>query len=180
MTKKSSNRAGIKPQSLLWFSKQEIKAVLTELEQVANVQYSLIFKLLLATGQKYSRLAKTPWGNFNSRLGILYLKNGRSVFLPDNTAQELSEYRETAKSELEPIIKLQYKKFWEKLEGICVRLDIKKSGVLTVRNTFAFEHWKTHKSKHKLQSDLGLSSLRYLPKEIFQTKQGTALFQGVL
>ena len=162
----------------LWLTDSQIKGLVGELAKCLNPQHLIAFELLLLTGQKFSRLAKVKWGDFNARLGIIYL-NDKAVRLPVATAKLLKELRESAQSETAPILTIKYKKFWHYLERACLNLGIEQSGVLTIRNTFARRHFETYQSRARLKSDLGLYSLRYLPKEIFQAKP-LPLFQGVL
>ena len=176
--KQTASRGVTKEHPAKWLSDTEIKAISAELELSHNPEHLIIFQLLLCTGHKFSRLAKVTWGEFNARLGILYLGD-RAVRLPDTVAKGLLGLREFATGEDKPIIKTRYKKFWEALERVCNRLGIEQTGVLCLRNTFALKHWTAYQSRAKLRHDLGLTSLRHLPKEIFQTRP-QSLFQGVL
>ena len=159
----------------LWLTDPEIQGLVGELRHCQNPQHLIAFELLLLTGHKFSRLAKAKWGDFNARLGLLYL-NDKTIRLPVATVRLLSELRESARCESDPILTIKYKKFWAELARASARLGIREQGVLTIRNTFARRHWQTYQSRKHLRTDLGLTSLRYLPKEIFQEKP-LALFQ---
>ena len=167
-----------KEQALKWLTDSQIRDISGELALAQNPQHLISFQLLLSTGQKFSRLAKARWGAFNARLGIIRIGD-RSIRLPANLAQGLEGLRESALAEDDPILTIKYKKFWAVLEKVCVRLGIEPSGVLSLRNTFALRHWQAYQSRARLREDLGLSSLRHLPKEIFQARP-QALFQGVI
>ena len=169
-------RERIKPQ---WFTDAEINELDQALSLSNNKQHLLIFRLLLLSGWKFKRLKRAlKWDCFNSRLGIITLSN-RTIQLPTATLDLLSELREQATSEDSLIIKIDYTFFWHYFVRKAFEIGITKIGAKQLRNTFCVKHWKQYKSKKLLQSDMGLSTLRYLPKEIFQVTT-TPLFQGVL
>ena len=162
-----------------WLSDKQIRDIAGFLSSLKNRENHIIFGLLLCTGQKFSRLAKVQWDSYNARLRIIRVGD-RAIKLTESVATGIEGLRQEAKGESEPIIKMKYKKFWQNLETACDRLGIEPSGVLSLRNTFAMKHWQTHNSRSKLMDDLGLTTLRSLPKEIFQTRPAPSLFNGVL
>ena len=161
-----------------WFIDSEVSQIATFLATKQNPESLIIFALLLSTGQKFSRLKSIKWDNYNGRLGIIRLGD-RSIKIPDSVAAGFELLRETAVSENQPIISKLYRVFWRELETACDRLGIENSGVLSIRNTFARKHFETFQSKQKLQSALGLTTLRSLPTSIFLPKP-ESLFDGVL
>ena len=177
-TNKKRERAGRAEINRQWLIDSEIQAIAEKLGQDHNPQSLIIFSLILSTGQKFSRLAKLDWSSFNGRLGIIRIAD-RSIRLTETVAKGLELLREQATGEKQKLFSLKYEKFWHYLARACARSDIPEIGVLELRNTFALKHWQTYQSKARLKDDLGLYSLRYLPKEIFQARPAP-LFQGVL
>lgn len=177
MSTHTPRRDGIKKQ---WLDDCEVKAISEFLSAKKNKQAYLSFTLLLSSGVKYSRLKKALlWGSYNSRLHIIRVGD-RSIRVTKSVAKALLMERDNATSENSPVLTIHYKRLWDSIESACVRLKIEPSGVLTLRNTYARRHWQTYQSKHRLKRDLGLSSLRHIPKAIFQDSTPPALFVGVL
>ena len=162
----------------LWLKDHEIKGIAESLAMLQNPESHIIFGLLLSTGQKFSRLAKVRWNDFNARLGIIRIGD-RSVKLPESVVKGIEALREKAISESHPIISLQYSKYWHYQSRASVRAGFSECGVMEVRNTFCLKHWQAYQDKARLKADLGLSNIRHIPKEIFQAGPAP-LFQGVL
>lgn len=173
--KNRHRRAGIKQH---WFKDDELRNIKEILS--AHRQSFIVFQLLLLSGQKFARLNKTTWDDFNARLGVLTI-HGRAYHLPPELTEALLELRDQATGENQLIITMKYKKFWERLARACLRIGLPELGVLVLRNTFAYKHFQTYQSKNRLKKDLGLSTIRYLPKQIFTVRPvQPSLFQGVL
>ena len=174
---KTNKREVTKGQSRCWLIPTEIRAISECLIKNRNKELYPIFRLLLETGLKYSKLAKLNWDSFNLRLGQVTIGKHK-VLLSESASKSLMKIRELARSENQKVILIPYRSFWSRLEKICVRLGIEQTGVLTLRNTFAYIHWITYQDKQKLLSDLQIKNGRHLPSAIFQSRQ-RPLFQEV-
>ena len=170
----------MKQHSQKWLSNAEIQAILSELARLENPEPQAIFQLLLVTGQKYSKIQRAIWDNYNSNLNILQINN-RQILLPEKLIKLLDYMRSFATSENQKIIKYSYHKFWWFFSGLCLKLKLRNSkiGIYLIRNTYAHRHFQFYKNKKKLALDMGLSTTRYLPNEIFKDTHYT-LFQDVI
>ena len=147
-----------------WLTDNELKT----LSDLLKGEAQIILQITSGTGVKYSKIAKSRWHSFNKTTGTLIL-NGVARKLPNETVNLLLALRENAKSENDLIFKLIYKKCWEKLSrvyykaGICQKLGCFK----LLKWSFARRHFTIHRSKTKLAEAMGLRTVRWLPKEIF-------------
>ena len=179
--KKNSQAGGDKS---LWLENRQIEQISERLGNIRSVQYpyqyQLIFNLLILTGEKFSRLEKSlMWGDLNLATGVMRL-NGRVISIPQHTISILKKLRETAISETSLVIKVKYKKFWSKFARACVQIGIGEQGVLILRNTFIRKHFLTFQSLKRLKADLNISTLKYLPKKLFENIKPIPLFAEVL
>ena len=165
-----------KKEQIIWLSNEQIKVLSVDLRRVKNKQHFLAFSLLLNTGRKFSKLAKIRWRSINLRLGLIYL-NDRVVKLTKETIEVLEELRETATNEHEKIFSVKFEKFWHKFARICADQKMPQMGAKVLKHTFARRHYQIYQDKKKLAHAMGLSTVRYLPKQIFENINPIPLFQ---
>ena len=171
-------RAGTKPPFL---SNAEISTIMDFLNTRPNKAHALITQLTLCTGARFSELKALPWGAYNSRLSSLRIKN-RTVFLHAELKAELDNLRENAKSEWAFIVPVNYKNYHRVLRTAFDRAGIiSPKTFLSLRLSFCARHFQVYQSRKMLKAQLGLTTLRYLPREIFSAPRAGALnlFQGV-
>ena len=160
-TKESRNITASK----YWLSQAELEAISGQLSGEAK----LIFQIMVATGQRFSHIKEATWQGFNANLATLDFK-GLNTRLPVATTEGILALREKALSENSKIFKTQYKRVWDKVSRVYFKLGIEqKVGCLKLAKlTYARRHFETFQNKSKLARDMGLTTTRWLPKEIFK------------
>lgn len=149
----------------VWLSDREIKALSDNLSGEARI----IFQVMVATGQRFSRIKKTTWDGLNAELSTLDF-GGHNRRLPVATARALAELRKTATSGETPIFKMQYKQAWNQVSRAYFRAGIRQNaGCLKMAKlTYARRHFETYRNKSRLARDMGLTTARWIPKAVFQ------------
>lgn len=149
-----------------WLSEKEYLSLSGQL----SGETKIIFQLILSTGQQFKRLKKLQWSVFNSRLATLNVGD-RVCKIPVATALSLDNLRNNAESEDSPIFTIQYNQAWWQASRAYYSLGIDQTaGCLKLpKFTFARKHFEIYKNKAKLARDLGLSTTRWIPKQVFQT-----------
>lgn len=154
-----------------WLKADELTQVSELLSKRLNPGHLLCFRLALATGRRFRELADISWDNFNARSGTLNFSGSKLVLYP-KLAKELSALREQAEHPDQRILNIQYKNFFRVLKCCFVQAGIdQKNCFRLLRQTFIREHFQVYQSKKLLKVQLGLNSLRRLPKTLFQSKQ---------
>ena len=161
-----------KTTSILWLSSRQIRELSCEIENYDNLEYLLSYHILLISGQKFSKVRKTRWCSYNSLAGAI-LMAGVRIKLTSQAIKIMDYLQMSATHESHPIIKINYPAFWRVLARCFYKIRIADGGlgVKILRNTFAYRHYNFYQDKARLRRDMGLSSLRHLPKEIFQFKR---------
>lgn len=156
----------------LWLSQSEIQAVS---QAIQGTQARLIFQIMVATGQKFSRIKETQWLAFNKRLNTLDFNN-HNTCLPDTTALELSILRQTAKAEDCPIFSISYRQAWQQVSRAYFKVGIEQTAgpLKLAKYSFARRHYETYQNKKKLADDMGLTTARWIPKQVFNYTGPTA------
>ena len=158
-----------------WLSQAEILSINDHL----NGQPKLLFQIMVATGLQFSHIRETKWSGFNALLNTLEI-NGQNKKLPLATAKALLALRKTALAEDDNVFSVCYEYTWGRVSRACYALDIEQGkGVLKLAKwTYARRHFETFKSKKRLATDMGLTTTRWIPKQVFQYQGPTAsLFQ---
>lgn len=158
--KKCSNKTTKK----YWLSQAELEAISGQLSGEAK----LIFQIMVATGQKFSHIKENTWDAFNAKLDTLDF-DGMNFRLPVATSQALMALREKARSGNSEIFKAEYKQVWGRVSRAYFKLGISQDcGVLKLAKlTFARRHYETYRNKSRLARAMGLSTARWMPKEVF-------------
>lgn len=168
----------MKLQQQKWLSDLQIRDISQALEDLQSPETLLAYQLLLLSGQKFTHLSYTPWGAYNSFLKRIFI-NGKTIKLPESVCSVLNYLREFANKEEQPIFSIDYHRFWWVFSSTCMRLDIShhRLGVYLIRNTYAHRHWQMYQCRNKMRYDMSLTTLRYIPKQVFQAKPIT-IFNG--
>ena len=156
----------------------QISKIADTLDQSYNQKYLIGFYLCLVSGQKFTHLKRLKWDSYNGRMALIRMGD-RTIRLPKKLNQKIDKLRDKARSEKSLIMPIQYKIFWSNLDKIGIEMGIHKMGVLKLRNTFARRHYARYQNKHQLKQALGLSSLRYIPDDIWRAKK-EPLFSDLL
>ena len=170
----SANKAkqGINKTALkFWLSQGELSAISDRL----CGQPKLIFQVMVATGQQYSHIREARWTGFNSLLNTMEI-NGQNYRIPVATAKALMERRQSALSESDQVFSVCYEYTWGRVSRACYALGIDQGkGVLKLAKwTYARRHFETYQNKSKLARDMGLTTCRWIPKQVFDFKGPTA------
>lgn len=157
---------------------KEIASVFEYMKSLKNIEHALVFRLVLATGAKIAEIKKIKWGDCNLRLGRIAFKN-RMLTVPAPLSNDLAKLRDKiAISEDQFIFKSIYRENWRGLKTCLDRFEIDTKPWLAIRYSYIARFMKIYGDKKKLKAQLGLTTLRHVPKYILNTpKASLDLFQ---
>ena len=147
----------------------ELSAVYYHLKFFRNSEHILLFRFILATGAKMQESKDLRWCDLNCNTGQVTFKN-RVVYIPQSLTKEFLQYRDkVATADDQSIFEGIYRENWRALQTALDRLGITtKRAWQAVRYSYIARFMSLYGDKKRLKKQLGLVSLRRLPKYLLQ------------
>ena len=170
-SKRKPKRDDKQPPIKRHLTEAEITAIFNQFKNFKNSEHVLLFRFILATGAKMRESKNLCWGELNCNTGRVTFKN-RVIYIPETLAKDFLAYRDKiAISEDQSIFESIYRENWRTLQTALDRLGITtKYAWLAVRYSYIARFMALYGDKKRLQKQLGLASLRWIPKYLLETK----------
>ena len=140
-----------------------------EISRELKGQDQLIFQILVATGQRFSRINNLKWESFNARMRTLTF-GSVTCRIAKSTADGLAKMRADADGEGSRIFNTTYKPVWNRTSRVYFKVGIDQAigCIRRARLTFARRHYLVYRDKCRLAQAMGIRSTRWIDKSLFE------------
>ena len=159
---------GKKTAKRVWLKDSEVR----DISDILKPEIQTIFNILISTGCRYSLIRDLKFSSLNLRTMTIHTENS-TLQIPVSTQKYLLEKRDMAISESDKVFTQTHKAHWSQVSSALFKLkiDIKVTPIKLLRFSYARKHFLFFKSKKKLLRDLQITTLRHIPKQLFDIPQ---------